>query len=187
MRRVRRAGHRVGPDKPLLAKQVAGDWIAQHQNLIIVGKTGLGKSRLACALAHRACLDDRSVLYYRVPRLFDALALTRGDGRHARRLETIARSQPLILDDWGLSHLTPDQGRDLLEILDDRQGRGSTIVTRQVDVKHRHEMIANPIVADASLDRLVHSAHRLNLAGESMRDPRNKTVKRGKLDTDAAA
>ena len=176
-----------GLDKPLLAKLIAGDWIARHENLIIVGKTGLGKSWLACALAHKACRDDRSVLYYRVPRLFDALALARGDGRHARLLKSIARSQLLILDDWGLAHLTPDQGRDLLEILDDRQGRGSTIVTSQVDVKHWHEMIANPTVADAILDRLVHSAHRLNLAGESMRDPRNKTVKRGKLDTDAAA
>jgi DNA replication protein DnaC len=94
-----------------------------------------------------------------VPRLFDALALARGDGRHARLLKNIARTQLLILDDWGLSHLTPDQGRDLLEILDDRQGRGSTIVTSQIDVKHWHEMIANPTVADAILDRLVHSAH----------------------------
>ena len=173
-----------GLDKPLLAKLIAGDWIARHENLIIVGKTGLGKSWLACALAHKACRDDRSVLYYRVPRLFDALALARGDGRHARLLKSIARAQLLILDDWGLSSLTPDQGRDLLEILDDRQGRGSTIVTSQIDVKHWHEMIANPTVADAILDRLVHSAHRLNLAGESMRDPKNKTVKRGKLDTD---
>ena len=133
------------------------------------GKTGLGKSWLACALAHKACRDDRSVLYYRVPRLFDALALARGDGRHARLLKSIARTQLLILDDWGLASLTPDQGRDLLEILDDRQGRGSSIVTSQVDVKHWHEMIANPTVADAILDRLVHNAHRPNLAGESMR------------------
>ncbi len=127
------------------------------------------------------------MLYYRVPRLFDALALARGDGRHARLLKSIARAQLLILDDWGLANVTADQGRDLLEIFDDRQGRGSTIVTSQVDVKHWHEMIANPTVADAILDRLVHSAHRLNLVGESLRDPKNKTAKRGKLDTDAAA
>ena len=163
-----------GLDKPLLAKLVAGDWISQHQNLIIVGKTGLGKSWLACALAHKACRDDRSVLYYRMPRLFDALALARGDGRHARLLKSIARTQLLILDDWGLANLTPDQGRDLLEILDDRQGRGSTIVTSQIDVKHWHEMIANPTVADAILDRLVHSAHRMNLTGESMRKEASK-------------
>ena len=158
-----------GLDKPLFAKLAAGDWIDQHQNLIIVGKTGLGKSWLACALGHKACRDDRSVVYHRVPRLFDALALARGDGRHARLLKGLARSQLLILDDWGLANVTADQGRDLLEILDDRQGRGSTIVTSQVDVKHWHEMFANPTVADAILDRLVHNAHRLNLAGESLR------------------
>ena len=165
-----------GLDKPLFAKLAAGDWIDQHQNLIIVGKTGLGKSWLACALGHKACRDDRSVLYHRVPRLFDALALARGDGRHARLLKSLARSQLLILDDWGLANVTADQGRDLLEILDDRQGRGSTIVTSQVDVKHWHEMFANPTVADAILDRLVHNAHRLNLAGESLRkDPAKRT------------
>ena len=168
-----------GLDKPLLAKLVAGDWIARHENLIIVGKTGLGKSWLACALAHKACRDDRSVIYHRVPRLFDALALARGDGRHARLLKSIARTQLLILDDWGLAHLTPEQGRDLLEILDDRQGRGSTIVTSQVDVKHWHEMIANPTVADAILDRLVHNAHRLNLVGDSLR---KGAAKRAGLD-----
>lgn len=158
-----------GLDKALFAKLAAGDWIALRENLIIVGKTGLGKSWLACALGHKACRDDRSVLYHRVPRLFDALALARGDGRHARLLKTLARVELLILDDWGLANVTADQGRDLLEILDDRHGRGSTIVTSQLDVKHRHAMIASPTVADAILDRLVHNAHRLNLAGESMR------------------
>jgi len=168
-----------GLDKPLFARLAAGDWINQHQNLIIVGKTGLGKSWLACALGHKACRDDRSVLYHRVPRLFDALALARGDGRHARLLKSLARSQLLILDDWGLANVTADQGRDLLEILDDRQGRGSTIVTSQVEVKHWHEMFANPTVADAILDRLVHNAHRLNLAGESLR---KGSAKRAGLD-----
>ena len=158
-----------GLDKALFAKLAAGDWIDRHENLIIVGKTGLGKSWLACALAHKACRDDRSVLYHRVPRLFDALALARGDGRHARLLKSIARTERLILDDWGLANVSAEQGRDLLEILDDRQGRGSTIVTSQIEVKHWHEMIANPTVADAILDRLVHSAHRLNLAGDSLR------------------
>jgi len=168
-----------GLDKALFAKLVACDWIAQKQNLIVIGKTGLGKSWIACALAHKACRDDRSVLYHRVPRLFDALALARGDGRHARLLKSIARVELLILDDWGLANLTPDQGRDLLEILDDRHGRGSTIVTSQVDVKHWHEMIANPTVADAILDRLVHNAHRMTLTGESMR---KGAAKRSGLD-----
>jgi DNA replication protein DnaC len=168
-----------GLDKALFAKLAAGDWIARRENLIIIGKTGLGKSWLACALGHKACRDDRSVLYHRVPRLFDALALARGDGRHARLLKTIARVELLILDDWGLANLTVDQGRDLLEILDDRQGRGSAIVTSQVDVKHWHDMIANPTVADAILDRLVHNAHRLTLTGESLR---KATAKRAPLD-----
>jgi DNA replication protein DnaC len=158
-----------GLDRALFAKLAAGDWMARRENLIIVGKTGLGKSWLACALGHKACRDDRSVLYHRVPRLFDALALARGDGRHARLLKTIARVELLILDDWGLANATAEQGRDLLEILDDRHGRGSTIVTSQVEVKHWHDMIANPTVADAILDRLVHNAHRLTLAGESLR------------------
>ena len=173
-----------GLDKALFAKLVVGDWIAQKQNLIVIGKTGLGKSWIACALAHKACRDDRSVLYHRVPRLFDTLALARGDGRHARLLKSIARVELLILDDWGLANLTPDQGRDLLEILDDRHGRGSTIVTSQVDVKHWHEMIANPTVADAILDRLVHNAHRMTLTGESMR---KGAAKRSGLDAKPAA
>jgi DNA replication protein DnaC len=168
-----------GLDKTLFAKLVAGDWISQHQNLIIIGPTGVGKSWIACALAHKACRDDRSVLYHRVPRLFDALALARGDGRHARFLKTMARIELLILDDWGLANLTPDQGRDLLEIVDDRHGRGSTIVTSQLPVEQWHEAIANPTVADAILDRLVHNAHRLTLKGDSLR---KAAAKRAGLD-----
>jgi DNA replication protein DnaC len=168
-----------GLDKTLFAKLVAGDWISQHQNLIIIGPTGVGKSWIACALAHKACRDDRSVLYHRVPRLFDALALARGDGRHARFLKTMARVELLILDDWGLANLTPDQGRDLLEIVDDRHGRGSTIVTSQLPVEQWHEVIANPTVADAILDRLVHNAHRLTLKGDSLR---KAAAKRAGLD-----
>jgi DNA replication protein DnaC len=145
-----------GLDKALFAKLVAGDWIARHQNLAIIGKTGLGKSWLACALGHKACRDDRSVLYHRVPRLFDALALARGDGRHARLLKTLSRVDLLILDD--------------------RHGRGSTILTTQLPIEHWHEMIPNPTIADAILDRLVHNAHRLTLKGESMRKTAAKNV-----------
>ena len=158
-----------GLDKTLFQKLVAGDWINRHQNLIVIGPTGVGKSWLACALGHKACRDDHSVFYQRVPRLFDALALARGDGRHARLLKTIARVELLILDDWGLTTLTNDQARDLLEIVDDRHNRGSTIVTSQLPVDHWHEAIANPTIADAILDRLVHNAHRLTLSGDSMR------------------
>jgi DNA replication protein DnaC len=169
-----------GLDKTLFAKLVAGDWIARHQNLAIIGKTGLGKSWLACALGHKACRDDRSVLYHRVPRLFDALALARGDGRHPRLLKILSRVNLLILDDWGLAPVTIDQARDLLEIVDDRHGRGSTIVTSQLPIEHWHEMIPNPTIADAILDRLVHNAHRLILNGESIR--KAAAAKRAGLD-----
>ena len=145
-----------------------------------------GKSWLACALGHKACRDDRSVLYHRVPRLLDALALARGDGRYTRLLKSLARVELLILDDWGLAPLTSQQGRDLLEIVDDRHGRGSTIVTSQLPVDHWHEVIVDPTIADAVLDRLVHTAHRLALDGETLRKPPEKSGKRTKLDTDTA-
>jgi DNA replication protein DnaC len=159
-------------DKALFAKLAIGEWIARRQDLLITGKTGTGKSWLACALGHKACRDDRSVLYYRVPRLLDALALARGDGRYPRLLKSLARVELLILDDWGLAPLTSQQGRDLLDIVDDRHGRGSTILTSQIPVKHWHELIADPTVADAVLDRLVHTSHRLDLDGPSLRDPK---------------
>ncbi|MET4790628.1 hypothetical protein ABIF64_002806 [Bradyrhizobium japonicum] len=134
------------------------------------------QQRLACALGHKACRDNRSVLYHRVPRLFEALALARGDGRYARLLKSLGRAQLLILDDWGLSVLTAAERRDLLEILEDRHGRASTIVTSQLPVDTWHGAIGDPTVADAILDRLVHNAHRLQLTGESMRKRSAKTI-----------
>ena len=130
-----------GLDRALLQTLIASDWIDRKLNLIIVGPTGIGKSFFACALGHKACRDDRSVLYQRTPRLFSALAVARGDGRHVRLLRTLARVDLLILDDWGLAPLTLDQSHDLLEIVDDRHNRSSTIITSQLPVEHWHEMI----------------------------------------------
>ncbi len=165
-------------DRAVFARLVVGDWIDRNENLLVTGATGLGKSWIACALGHKACRDNRSVQYHRVPRLFEALALARGDGRYGRLLKTIGRVQLLILDDWGLSVLNASERRDLLEILDDRHGRASTIVTSQIPVEHWHDIIGDPTLGDAILDRLVHNAHRLQLTGESMRkqNARNQTL-----------
>ncbi len=158
-----------GIDRAVMAHLVDGAWIGRHENLLVTGPTGLGKSWIACALGHKACRDGRAVAYHRVPRLFEALAIARGDGRHGRMLKSLAKTDLLILDDWGLAVLTSIERRDLLEILEDRHGRGSTIVTSQLPVEHWHEAIGDPTLADAILDRLVHNAHRLTLAGESLR------------------
>jgi DNA replication protein DnaC len=158
-----------GLDRALFMKLVAGDWIAAHDNLVISGPTGVGKSWLACALGHKACRDDRSVFYQRVPKLFSSLALARGDGRHAQILAKLGGVQLLILDDWGLEPLDANARHDLLEILEERYGRRSTIITSQLPISAWHEVIGDPTYADAILDRLVHNAHRLELVGDSLR------------------
>ncbi|MCA3570488.1 IS21-like element helper ATPase IstB [Bradyrhizobium sp.] len=165
-----------GLDRALFVKLIAGDWIDAHDNLAICGPAGVGKSWLACALGHKACRDNRSVLYQRAPRLFANLALARGDGRYARMQRTFARVELLILDDWALEPLDAQARHDLLEILEERHGRRSTIVTSQLPVSTWHDAIGNPTYADAILDRLVHNAHRIDLTGESLRrNPLQKT------------
>jgi len=158
-----------GLDRALFLKLAAGDWIRARHNLLITGPCGVGKSWLACALGHRACRDDFSVAYHRLPRLFAALALARGDGRYANMLRAIARLDLLILDDWGPEPLEADQRRDLLEIVEDRYEARSIVVTSQLPVDRWYEIIGNPTIADAILDRLVHNAYRIELKGESLR------------------
>lgn len=158
-----------GLDRRLFDSLLKGDWIDAHDNLAICGPTGIGKSWLACAIGHKACRDNRSVLYTRFPRLLDDLALARGDGRIASRMKSLANVELLILDDWGLQPLDAQARHDLLEILEDRYGRKSTIVTSQLDVASWHHAIGDATYADAILDRLVHNAHRVELNGESLR------------------
>jgi DNA replication protein DnaC len=156
-----------GLDRALFNKLAAGSWIDAHDNLILCGPAGIGKSWLACALGHKACRDNRSVLYQRIPKLFADLALARGDGRYAR-----GGVQLLILDDWGLEPLDAAARHDLLEILEERYGRRSTIVTSQIPIDKWHDLIGEPTYADAILDRIVHNAHRINLTGHSLRRSR---------------
>jgi DNA replication protein DnaC len=161
-----------GLDRTLFQKLSAGAWIDAHDNLILCGPTGVGKSWLASALGHRACRDNRSVLYQRVPKLFAELALARADGRHRRLMRSLTSPHLLILDDWGLEPLDAGARHDLLEILEDRYGRRSTLVTSQVPLEHWHQLIGDPTYADAILDRLVHNATRIDLTGESLRKKR---------------
>ena len=163
-----------GLDRALFQKLAEGDWIKGHDNLVLVGPTGVGKSWLAAALGHKACRDNQSVLYQRVPRLFEDLALGRGDGRHPRLLRSLGRADLLILDDWGLEPLDAGARHDLLEILEERYGRRSTMITSQLPVDRWHDIIGDPSSADAILDRLIHNAHRIDLSGESLRRGRGK-------------
>jgi DNA replication protein DnaC len=158
-----------GLDRPLLLKLAGCDWIRQSQHLIICGPCGIGKSWLACALGHKACREGFSVLYRRAPRLFAELATARGEGRLARLLATLERTRLLIIDDWGPEPLTAEQRRDLLEIVDDRYEKGSLLITSQVPVNRWHELVGDPTLGDAILDRVVHRAHRINLKGPSIR------------------
>jgi DNA replication protein DnaC len=158
-----------GLDRALLHKLADCDWIRHSQHLIVCGPCGIGKSWLACALGHKACREGFSVLYRRAPRLFAELATARGEGRLSRVLATLERARLLIIDDWGPEPLTAEQRRDLLEIVEDRYEKGSLLVTSQVPVNRWHELVGDPTIGDAILDRVVHRAHRIDLKGPSLR------------------
>jgi DNA replication protein DnaC len=166
-----------GLDRALFQKLADGEWIDAHDNLALVGPSGVGKSWLACAVGQKACRDNRSVLYHRWPKLCEDLALARGDGRHPRLIKSLGRADLLILDDFGLEPLDAGARHDLLEILEERYGRRSTIVTSQLPLSAWHDVIGDPTYADAILDRLVHNAHRIELTGESLRRARGKQSK----------
>jgi DNA replication protein DnaC len=153
--------------------ELAGcDWVREHRHCLLTGPCGVGKSWLACALGYKACRENLSVLYHRVPRLFALLSLARGDGRYAKMMRQLGRVDPLILDDWGPEPLLPEQQRDLLEIVEDRYNAGSLIITSQLPVDRWYELVGNPTLADAILDRIVHNAYRVELSGESLRKQR---------------
>jgi len=158
-----------GLDRGLFQKLATCGWIRENQHLLIGGPTGVGKSWLACALGHKACRDGFSVMYRRSARLFADLATARGEGRLTRLMATLERTRLLIIDDWGPEPLNAEQRRDLLEIVDDREGKGSLLITSQVPIGRWHEIIGDPTLGDAILDRIIHRSHRIELKGESLR------------------
>jgi DNA replication protein DnaC len=158
-----------GLSKAAVLDLASSRWVQAHQNIILTGPTGVGKSYIACALGQKACRDGYTVMYRRTSRLFDEMAQARADGTYPHLLRRIAKAQVLILDDFGLETLGAAQRKELLEVLDDRYQSGSTILTSQLEPKDWHPVIGDETLADAICDRLVHNAHRLKLGGDSIR------------------
>lgn len=158
-----------GLDKSVVMSLAGCDWIRNHQNVIITGPTGVGKTYIGCALLHKACVEGFTAKYLRVPRLLHELTIARSDGSYTDVMAAYAKTDLLLLDDWGLSQLAVSEARDFLELIDDRNGTRSTILTSQVPPEKWHELIKDPTLADAIMDRLIHRSHKLSLDGPSMR------------------
>ena len=165
--------HPRGLDKTLMMALQDCQWVRKSLNILLTGPTGVGKTWIACAIAHKACLSGYTALYYRLSRLLESLPLAKGDGSYAKVMTKLAKAQVLVLDDWGLTTLKAEQRRDLLEILEDRHGSRATIVTSQLPIDKWHDIIGDPTLADAILDRLVHNAYKIKFKGESMRKKKN--------------
>jgi DNA replication protein DnaC len=161
-----------GLDRAMLRSLTGGRWLAEHNNVLVLGPTGTGKSFIACALGNQAARDGHSVRYQRLSRLLDELAMQRAEGRYASVLARLSKVRLLILDDWLMAKLTSDQRRDLMEVIDDRHQRGSTLLATQIPLDRWHDQIGDPTYGDAILDRLVHNAYRIELRGASMRQSR---------------
>jgi DNA replication protein DnaC len=162
-----------GMDRALMRSLIAeSEWVKQHFNIFLIGATGLGKSWLAAALAHKACRDGYTVYYARAAQLFRELAMAHADGSFGRLLRRLAQTDVLLVDDWAMAPLNETERRDFLEICDDRYQTRSTILTSQVPVADWHAQIGDPTAADSILDRLVHNAHRIELSGDSLRKKR---------------
>ncbi|MFC1612134.1 IS21-like element helper ATPase IstB [Myxococcota bacterium] len=164
--------HPRGLDRTKIRRLTEGEWIAKHRNVVITGPTGTGKTYIGCALGQNACRSGHTVLYRRVPRLMEELAMARADGSYSRLLTRLGRTNILILDDWGLTPLSDTARRDLLEVIEERHGQRSTVVSSQLPVKLWHKYVGEPMVADAILDRVIHNAHKIELKGGSMRKSR---------------
>jgi DNA replication protein DnaC len=162
-----------GLDKRLIAQLAEGQWLKDHRNVLVTGKTGVGKTYIACALAQKACRLNYSVLYFRAPRFFQELTLARLRNTYQAMLTRLKKNSLLILDDFALVPITEEQCRDMLEVTDDRCGSGSFIISSQLPVKDWYQTFANATLADAILDRVVHGSYRLELGGPTRRDPKH--------------